>query len=198
MFTINIKPVVIYANYRTGSSMLADYISKKENLIRFSEPHVSEFDSLHTFEKCVTTNDKNFVVKFMPDSIPKSTCYQTVLDQDNFKIRLRRKDKVSQIASFYIAHVTNRWLQRKNEAVDTYDVPLDMVLLSEITDRIIKNEILLAKSDLKFNLDLYYEDLGIVDAPTHVITKKPNNYDEILNVISALPAVQMYFNNFAE
>lgn len=160
-----------------------------------SEPHISKVDSIHTFENCITENKKNFVVKFMPDSIPESKFYQIVLDQDNFKIRLRRKDKIAQIASFYIAYATNRWLQKKNELVDNYVVPIDLNLLLELTERIIKNEVLLEKSNLQFNLDLYYEDLGIVDAPIHVVTTKPENYDRLAEIISQLPIVKNYFAN---
>jgi hypothetical protein len=195
MFDITTKPVVIYANYRTGSSMLADYIAKKENLIRLSEPHVSRTDSIEVFEDCVTNHKINFVVKFMPDSIPESVLYQMVLDQHNFKIRLRRRDIVGQIASFYTAHITDRWLQRKSESVDNYSINIDTEHLSKLAERIIKNEILLEQSTLQFDLDLYYEDLGIVDAPIHVVTTKPENYDELAKVISELPVVKNYFAN---
>jgi len=192
---INKFPILIYANYRTGSSPLLSALAIKYGLERYSEPHY-DIDKLSKLKQDWQTS--NYVVKFMPDQIADYPIYQKILASDCYKIRLTRENKIDQIASFYIASYTDRWHTDPDVVVEDYEVDIDTAILDNAVRTIRYNDKLLAESTVKFDLDTTYEQLGYFEelGPK---THQPTNLDElrraILNHIRDVNA-QFQFNLF--
>lgn len=190
MIEITKLPIIIYSNYRTGSTALSNTLARtKNNLINFIEPHanpqpIRPYSQLIDFVK---NKESNFIVKFMPDQVPLNPVYQTLLDEDNFKIRLMRRNKVNQIASHYIAEQTRQFSIPLGNVVDDYSVNIDIPQILISMDILGNNDKILIESTLQFDLNLYYEDLQFDSSYTLSIpTKQPKNYNEICDTIRLL------------
>ena len=178
-------PVVILANYRTGSSALAAKISKKYSLKFFSEPchndNIAELDS-HKMEfmRFYTQHfSNNFLIKFMPSQISCFNPYEEILSRKKFLIKLRRHNKVEQIASFYTANKRKKFFKLKTEKIEKYSVSIDIEILKECCHSILRNEYLLNSLPYKEDMNLVYEDLGFISDTDHDLSDQPENMEEI-------------------
>ena len=178
-------PVVILANYRTGSSALAAKISKKYSLKFFSEPchndNIAELDS-HKMEfmRFYTQHfSNNFLIKFMPSQISCFNPYEEILSRKKFLIKLRRYNKVEQIASFYTANKRKKFFKLKTEKIEKYSVSIDIEILKECCHSILRNEYLLNSLPYKEDMNLVYEDLGFISDTDHDLSDQPENMEEI-------------------
>jgi hypothetical protein len=126
------------------------------------------------------------MVKIMADQLAAYPEYHQMMDTNCFKIRMRRMDRIAQIASHYVATVTDRWSRKLEEHVPEYQVPLDIELLHRSINIINQNELLLNQlDDSVFDQDLIYESLGHIDSYTE-LTAQPINIDEIKYQIEQL------------
>ena len=187
MIDINVTkfPIVILANYRTGSSALAINIAKKYNLKYFSEPcHSDNIDKLDfhkmEFMRFYTQHfNSDFLIKFMPSQISCFNPYEEILSKKKFLIKLRRHNKVEQIASFYIANKRKKFFKLKTEKIEKYSVSIDTEMLKECCQSILRNEYLLNSLPYKEDMNLVYEDLGFISDTDHDLSDQPENMEEI-------------------
>lgn len=188
-------PVVILANYRSGSSVLADKLGQDYNVPVFSEPSrmLNEIPSyfgehvngvckkFYDFYKSNATN--KYVIKFMPTQLSLVNPFVELLESDCYKIRVIRKDIVSQIASCYIAKMRDKWQTVRNETNPEYTVEFNENTMLYVLAYCTTNDFVLKHSDIKFDNTVYYEDLGHVDHPLHGHTTQPTNLEEIKEYI---------------
>lgn len=178
------KPIVIVANYRTGSTTYSNVIANQYNLVNFPEPHYQpeHFKQLSTM---VLESKSNFVLKIMPDQIKKNLIYQQVLDLDCYKIKLTRENKVEQIVSHYIARLTNKW-NSSNPATrgQVYHIPIMKVELTKVIEYILEMDQHLDRLSINFDQELTYESIleSIKNTNFGGLPKKlipPSNYEEL-------------------
>lgn len=172
-------PVLLYANYRTGSNLLGKHLAKFYNVAWHNEP-VRSTQRLDEFLKSYYSQEK-YIVKVMPDQIELIKETQDLLNSNCFKIRLLRKNEFEQVVSYYIALINNKWVQT-NAVVSDYAVPLDYDTLDKAIDIIKNNNRLLENSSINFDLTLYYEDLNFENDLLYKITP-PTNIDILKKVI---------------
>jgi hypothetical protein len=174
------KPIVILANYRTGSSVLAKKIAQEHNIPCFPEPTITE-ERKEDFLKHYNTT-KEYVVKFMPDQIDTFTPYKELIDSDCYKIKIIRKNTVEQIASYYIAKIRNKWWTTEEETETNYFVPINKEILNQSVEHILTVNQMLA-SYTEVDEEIVYEDLGILSGLDRKISMKPANLKQLLNII---------------
>ena len=189
MININKFPVVIFAGARTGSSALGEYISKKYNLVYFNEPDMRPSTWMIDFVN-YNQSSNNYVVKLMGDRILGNRYSGDVLNKmlsdSCYKIKILRKNKIEQIASFYIARARDKWVYTTYDSGDysaLYDSPVS--ILKEDIKFAIKyldgqQKIL---DNITTDTSLYYEDLHTLDT-SYNKTPQPINYNELLNAIA--------------
>lgn len=198
----NRYPIVVFSTPRVGSTAISQFIRSKcsKNLEYFFEPDYLE-SSLKDFTNHFTKS-KEFILKLHYYALEK---YNSEIkdyicsNPEVFKIRLRRKDFINQVASLYTAHTRNLPLARENKkwhyikGIDSIETTTNELI--EIKEQRIKDVIqFLAKvnkdlneTSIEFDLDLYYEDIvQDLSNTTVFITPKPKNYDELIYKINSL------------
>jgi predicted DNA-binding ArsR family transcriptional regulator len=129
IFNFTSSPIIIVANYRTGSTALLDHIRNSTGLRAFSEPCLRIEDPDRSADVYrIIDNQKNdleyefvteylakgrtdYCLKFIAHDWCKHGIYVACMEAPGYKIRLYRENKIKQIASFYIAHMTSIWHQ---------------------------------------------------------------------------------------
>lgn len=178
-------PIFILSSARVGSNILGSYYKKTHGLAAFLDPDSTEDGIQRVIDYRKTSNQ--YVVKIhalhardYPDELMRS-----LIEEDNFKIRIRRRDRAAQIASCYIANLRKRWYYTERMKSDQLlkSIPIDYGKIeSEI--RLI-DDYYRAYDDyqLNFDADLWYEDLGIIQETELIQTILPSNYEELLLAI---------------
>jgi hypothetical protein len=180
-------PLLILASPRTGSTALGKYfLNYFPTATYFFDPDYGNHNPsyIKKFIDKIKTNDPDFIVKTLYYRMDwySDDIKNFLLSSATSKVRIRRRDVVSQTASFYISMYRNwkfHYFDKNSlDIADTIPVKDDQNM-----DYVIK-EILNANKkinecNLQFDLDLYYEDLPSLDETGHNKTPKPLNYDEI-------------------
>lgn len=173
-------PTIILANYRTGSSALALKLSLENSVPSFVEPHINN-ERRAAFFSAYKKIDR-YIVKFMPDQVDIFDPYRELLNSQCYVIKLKRKDIVNQIASFYIASVRDKWWTKDNDIETNYFIPIKLDLIKSSIERILTTEELLNNYN-SVDQTVYYEDMGIFDSIDRKPSLKPMNMDRLLEVI---------------
>lgn len=196
-------PVLILCSPRSGSDALGFYLetllrSKGHTNIKFvGEPdfieHINTNPNLEGLERLYRAYEKTnrFIVKMLYYKF-EEFCRQDVKERllnESYKIRLRRRDVVKQIASNYISRKIKKFHFTREDDSSLIEKPLDMANDAEMLTKLIlgykKTNAMLDNTEINFDLDLYYEDLPPMDTK-YVVSKKPANYDEICRNIKLL------------
>lgn len=177
-------PLIIISTPRSGSSMLLNHLCDTHNISkRFNEPQFH--NRMEEFEN-YTQNNTNYAIKVHARDLLRFYQPQTIdliLNTTKaYRVRIRRKNVVEQIASFYTAKINNIW----SYSVD--DIEVEDIIIN--TGRI-KHEVGAIKSfnealdNIKttFDLDVFYEDLLPMPNNKHKKTPKPSNYGTLLATI---------------
>lgn len=177
---INRYPVTVISTSRSGSTALAQLISNSHNLVYYKHPKYINFDQ-DNFLQFIKTNS-NWILKIHADEL---ICYYSSwlkFIKTTFLLRIRRKNIINQIASHYIATIRNEW---SNTELKNNDVELiiDQTKILNSIHAIQKENLFVEKIPLKFDLDLWYEDLNLDDSGFYK-TSKPNNYENIIDIIN--------------
>jgi hypothetical protein len=190
MINVTHWPVVIYANYRTGSSALGHSLANHYNCKFYDDPFYkkTEFDR---FTQHYNSTDTRYIVKFMGDHVYEDDLYNNLLAMDAFKIRLYRENKIEQISSYYISLATRRWHTIDNSTVNNYNLPLNILMLKESIRRIQHNDQLLDAATVKFNVTTIYELLGFLKNTPLILTKPPENIKTIQNLIRSMLNIKL-------
>lgn len=138
MLRINVPEntsIVVYANYRTGSTALCDMLAKEFNLKNYDEL----FHPLGLHKINLDIIQHPCIFKIMPDhEIPHSI--KSLVD-NSYKIGITRRSVVQQIASFYISTRTGKWHYEKKELtknIKNYNVTLNQDALENEVRYILK------------------------------------------------------------
>ena len=192
MIEIKKWPVVIFTNYRTGSTALGTLLGQQYNVPYFDEP-AQNGDRQYAFLEFIETNDTDkYVIKFMADQIDDLPIYAELLAADNFKIRLLRNDVVAQSVSYYIAMSRQAWTQEVEEIQEAYEVAIDMRAMSWAATAIHQNNTDLIESTLPFDEDLIYENLDLRENGTLYRTTQPSNLTDIKRAMYELISAENY------
>ena len=184
IISTNKLPIVIVANYRTGSSALAKHLANTLNITGLVEPHYKT-DKWKEFINCISNNSKSFVLKFIAEQSIEIKEYKNILEHDCCKIRLYREDKLEQIVSYYIATVTDVWFQNTSSVVPVV-IPYDEEKAKYAISRILYNDIILNKLTMDFDYTLTYEELGFIESTDLVKTTQPVNMNRIKQFIGKI------------
>jgi hypothetical protein len=140
-----------------------------------------------------STASKNFILKVHLAHLDRydPVMVEFLTQSDSvFRIKLQRRDVVRQIASQYIGTHYNKWRYRAQDLIgesiiDYADpVPLDTQMLCDTILYIIRQNRTFVNCTVKFDLELWYEDLPAMNKTDHHVTPKPANYQEIIDAIS--------------
>lgn len=173
------RPIAVLASYRTGSTALCDWLSRDFKYANFDEafhPAMPHRESKFLLSR----NRQHWVVKIMGDQICDRN--QQVIDsviKQSFVIRLARKDIVSQIASYYVSSLKQVWHYQNQDYREPYTIDIDHNLIESMTGYIIKVNNIVENLAYPIDLDLWYEDLGVMDS-MYVRYNRPSNYDQLL------------------
>lgn len=185
--SINITrwPVVVYTNYRSGSSIFSKDLAHKHNVPLFVEPIRSDARLKNFLYQYHSGIDK-FVLKIMPDQVKELKETEEILNSNCFRIKLTRRNIIDQITSYYIASITDKWGQTE-ETIDSYNVKIDLNVLRKVIDVIKFNNQMLDESNLNFDHVVYYEDLNFSDITNWFYkTTSPNNIDIIKKIVTRI------------
>lgn len=175
-------PVIIFTNYRSGSTEFGHQLAAQNKVEYFPEPfgkkNINGYDVelLDKFLESYNCGNK-FILKFMPDQLPGMPEYRALYKGDCFKIKLTRKSEFDQIVSFYVALKTGRWGQ--TEQIDQYSVEIDKTIIRHSIDIIRSNNNFLKFSSVKFDQELEYENLEFTPTKHNYKTTPPSNIDDI-------------------
>lgn len=176
-------PILLLANYRTGSSALVRILGRKYGLDVYSEPHLYPTQLTELVTR-LHQKENNFIIKFMPDYIDKVKAYKFIYNSDCYKIKLTRQDKVDQVLSYYLAKMTEVWndIDGISGRPELYTVSIDDSMIDLAIRQIYNCDKLLDESNAMFDENLIYEDLDLHDIH---ITKlnAPSNYKELYSYI---------------
>jgi len=183
-------PVVILSSKRTGSTFLTYYIfnllkNNYNKLHEFIEP--AESNQIQKLLEVINEHE-NYVLKVHAYDLV--TVYplniKNIIDTHNcFLIRIRRKNIIDQIASHYIASERNIWGYNKDTQYDTAVKKININRIKRSIGFISIYNQTLDNFPATFDLDIYYEDLPIIDGNS-IKTPKPENYDEICKMIKLI------------
>ena len=182
-------PVIILSSKRTGSTFLTYQVCELlkndyNNLHEFIEPGISQIEKLLE----VIDNQENYVLKVHAYDL--ITVYppkiKNIIDTHNcFLIRIRRRNTIDQIASHYIASERNIWGYNNDTLYDKTVKKIDINRIKRSIRFISTYNQIIDNFPVPFDLDLYYEDLPIIDGKS-IKTPNPENYDEIWKIISCM------------
>ena len=190
-------PVIIVANYRTGSTVYATHLSNLYNVPGYLEPwhpmrNRGNNWGPHTngvkqnFYNHYHSKDNRYVLKFMPDQINKLTPYNTLLNSNCFKIKLYREDEIASIVSNYIGTMKKNWQTFSNEAVKRYTLEIDDDFILIAISTITQNNFWLHNLDVDYDKVITYESLGTITGTNFVKTHMPDNIVDIRNRVTEI------------
>jgi hypothetical protein len=199
MIDIKKFPIIIISSPRTGSTPLAFEFKNRYNVKLFNELftrtvsaanqniHLDDQLNLLSF---IENNNNNFILKFHVKELYKypKDILKMIENHQCTLIRIRRRDIVSQIASFYIETKRDIWgyykKYNKTKRIDEFinsEIPINFTLI-ECIGTIIDINDTLDKLTFSFDNDIWYEDLIFKDE-TFITTPKPKNYNLIKETI---------------
>jgi len=183
-------PIIILTAPRTGSTVLGSYIQSMYNkeIKYFLEPDYNgqkEVDNFSNYSK----QSNNFIFKCHFIFLHKYD--RELIDHllsKAYKIRLRRRDFIKQVASLEIAHCRKqRWHYTSKYHLWLNDtVPIDIESIKQNITFLREANSSLDNANINFDLDLYYEDFPKINNAGFYITPKPLNYNELLDIIKSL------------
>lgn len=182
MFLIENRPIIILANYRTGSSALCWSIASINNIKSFGEPFTAFEDRSSQFIEQYYKNNE-YVLKFMADQIDLFKPYQELLKSNCYKIKLTRENKIDQMASCYIASIRNVWRTLDSDIKKDYEIPIYKDRIKDVVRSLRRVDHILDTIDIKFDMELTYEQLGTINHTNRVKTHQPINIKKIKKCI---------------
>lgn len=190
------KNVIVFSQYRSGSTALCDFLGKKFKLTNYGEvfhintpkkekeKYLKLFNNIPTIIKIPSSNI---------DQIPIEVL--TNIWNNSLIIKLTRKNFLLQSISWYSANASNYWTSFDIIKKD-YSIP---ILPRSITDKWIKTlhfqNHYVGSLKKRFDLEYYYEDLNLLGSSLTKIIK-PNNYDQVYNHVEK--SVKKIFNFCSE
>jgi hypothetical protein len=186
MFSNQRFPALIVSTPRSGSTALAlAYYNNTPSVKLFNE--FSSPEESTEFEKYSKKNQQYVLKIHLHDLLTSSEYIQQLAHMPKvFKIRIRRRDIIKQIASMYTASERQRFLYPTHRP-DKYsvDIEVDPVRILYMVQFVKENNYAMENTDIMFNLDVWYEDLLVAET-VYKRTPQPPQYQELLEEIERL------------
>lgn len=177
-------PIVILSSPRSGSTALATHIHNKlEDVLLFQEPDTDP-NEFSRFAKAFDTTNQ-YIVKIHANRIeqyPKHISDYLIHSTKPYKICIRRKNRIEQSLSLYIAYCRNMWFYQKELLIEDI-IPINYANIKqhiEILEQCV-NE--LNQIDITFDAAIWYEDFEFGELNV-VKTPKPKNYEELYTAVT--------------
>jgi hypothetical protein len=190
MFTITKTPILILSSPRTGSTVLGSYIQKlcTVDTHYFNEPDYNGVQGMEEFYHYFSQS-KDFILKCQYVHLQRyRNDISDYLLSNAYKIRIRRRNFIDQVASIYIATARGKkWhFKKKDELTLADSIPIDLEIIKKHMSYIKYANYELNSTPINFDLDLFYEDLPKMTDVDYYIVPKPSNNDELLDTITKL------------
>ena len=183
---MNKRPIVIIASTRSGSTAFASYIGEMHKIKIWMEPSFN-IEGFEAFKRWLKAENADYVLKIIAHQLVNNEVFQTILENNCYKIKLTRANKIDHIVSQYIAHSTWIWNSGDKYARGIeYTVDIDNDLIKDTIKQVIDNDRIFDNLDINFDETHTYEELintVNLDSTGMVKIKPPINYDEIKAVI---------------
>jgi hypothetical protein len=180
---IDNKPIAIICGPRTGSTVLSDYLARQYDLTNFEEAYSSLSGAQVAVD--LSTNPR-FLFNVKYPQINQSNVDDIMrLYNQSFRIRLRRRDVVKQIASLYLILVRQISDYKTHQSLDVYDISINEQKLLWCVNSVKKCNHGLDTWPHPVDADIFYEDLKF-DNTSFQIYHKPTNYDLLLDRVQKL------------
>jgi hypothetical protein len=177
-------PVVILSSFRSGSTALASHIhTKLEDILLFQEPDTNPNEFSRFLEAFDTTNQ--YVVKIHANRIeqyPKRISDYLIHSNEPYKICIRRKNRIEQSLSLYIAFCRNTWSYQKEHLIEDI-VPINYADIKKSIELLEQCVNELNQVDITFDATIWYEDFEFGELNV-VKTPKPKNYEELHTAVT--------------
>jgi hypothetical protein len=191
MYNITRFPVIILSSPRTGSTILAHDIQEELNKQGKSFQVFNEPITGRQHDSFLSYKNKDYILKIHAHDLIKYPTHilDMIKDRSCFLIRIRRRNIENQILSWCIARQTLGWGYYNPFGIEQNLLDSNITLIVS-HNQIIKDVHIIIKFnneldeiDVKFDLDLFYEDLDFKS--THMIkAPKPINHEKIREVIN--------------
>lgn len=175
--------VVIFGNYRCGSSALASALAIKTNRMILPEPLDEPMTNYQKFLDSMDTHQRAVAV-IHPDQLHKLPAERlSHIKQYAYKIKLFRKNIIDQICSAYIARCTsiyNLSTTNKTENYDLLNIVLDDLTLQHAVSDVYFNRKLHNEQNIDYDEVVVYEDIQpYLHVSSIVKLPKIKNYQEV-------------------
>ena len=187
-------PIIIVANYRSGSTAFATGLAKKLGLPYHLEPYqprakptdfgLTLMGFKADFFHQIRSGDSKFLLKIMPDQIYPVTPYDIMLrSETSYKIKLYREDVMDNIVSQYVAMMSGKWWNTKQDKNEPYVLDIDLVKIKGAIHTITYNNYLMNTLNYEYDEIKTYESLELSDED-FIKTAMPENINEVREEIS--------------
>jgi hypothetical protein len=140
---------------------------------------------MEEFENCVKSNT-NYAIKVHARhllQVYEPQIIDLLLNSTNaYRVKIRRKNIIEQIASFYTAKINNIWMY-SDDNIEVEDILIDIDRIKHAIEAINRFNKDLDNIKTTFDLDVFYEDLLPMPNNKHKKTPKPSNYKTLLDII---------------
>ena len=193
---INKFPIIILSSPRTGSTVLAEALSKKfPTLQLFSEPDSyrkksGARDSMEGFTT-YSNSSSQYIVKFHLANLNKypTNFIDKIINHDAFLIKTTRRNVMDQMVSTYIEMVRTLWYYDAI-AVEKYKnetIPIKTDVITQAVKLIKESNQYFNETQINYDLEIYYEDfiknINDIYKTRSNIAPKPINHNEIYQLI---------------
>jgi hypothetical protein len=186
MFSNQRFPALIVSTPRSGSTALAfAYYNNTPSVKLFNE--LSSPEESRQFEEYSKKNQQYVLKIHLHDLIMRPAYIHQLAYMPNvFKIRIRRRDIIKQIASIYIAAERNMFLY-STHGIGHYSVDIEVatVRISSIIQYTKEVTHAIANTNIVFDLDIWHEDLLVAETD-FIKTPRPPQYQELLEEIKRI------------
>lgn len=175
-------PVFVIASPRTGSTAVLRYISEKYQKAWYNEIHSGHNLDLESYNIISDpANNDWYVCKFF--ALDYKKYYTWIRNKDCFIIKLRRRNVLEQIFSHYAATVTDQFIYYQDPSQPSIRIPIDNDQVKLSVHTILEHNYFINTFNIRADLDLYYEDLGLLENGKTFLGPEIDNKDEIINLI---------------
>lgn len=187
-------PIIIVANYRSGSTAFATGLAKELGIPYHLEPYqprakptgfgLTLMGFKADFFHQIRSGDSQFLLKIMPDQIYPVTPYDTMLRSDTtYKIKLYRENEMDNIVSQYVAMMSGKWWNTKQDINEPYVLDIDPVKIKGAIHTITYNNYLMNTLNYEYDEIKTYESLKLSDED-FIKTAMPENINEVREEIT--------------
>lgn len=179
-------PIVLISSSRTGSTAYSAILEKRFGFPRILHPYYSDRrEELLNYHK----KTKEYILKIHAYELLSYQKDLLEIIKPGYLISILRRDIVSQIASHYLATMTNTWIHVKQNNLQNAQflnkVEIQIGKLLFCRNQIIKENNAVKEFPLKFHEQVFYEDLSFSDSE-YKETPKPDNYEELKSIIEKI------------